>query len=78
MSGPSEMDRNAAADMGLSTADLADLVQSFNWIQAKAYAEILKRGKFSWNQVRRDRLIQPSENMCLAIFRNQCPDLIIC
>ena len=56
MSGPSEMDGHAAADMGLGTADLTDLVDSFNWIQANAYAEILKRGKFSWNQVRGDCL----------------------
>jgi hypothetical protein len=48
--GPSEMDRNAAADMGLSAADLSDLVTAFNWVQARAYSEILKRGKFSWNQ----------------------------
>jgi hypothetical protein len=46
------MDGHAAADMGLSTSDLSDLVTSFNWVQAKAYSEILKRGKFSWNQVR--------------------------
>ena len=44
------MDGHAAADMGLSAKDLSDLVASFNWIQAKAYSEILKRGKFSWNQ----------------------------
>jgi hypothetical protein len=44
------MDGHAAKDMGLSNADLADLVTSFNWIQAHAYSEILKRGKFSWNQ----------------------------
>jgi hypothetical protein len=50
MSGPSEMDGHAASDMGLSNADLTELVSSFNWIQAKAYSEILKRGKFSWNQ----------------------------
>ena len=51
-SGPSEMDRNAAKDMGLTTSDLSDLMDAFNWMQAKAYSEILKRGKFSWNQVR--------------------------
>lgn len=48
--GPSEMDGHAAADMGLSPADLSDLMTAFNWVQAKAYSEILKRGKFSWNQ----------------------------
>lgn len=51
-SGPSEMDRNAAKDMGLTTSDLSELMDAFNWMQAKAYSEILKRGKFSWNQVR--------------------------
>ena len=45
-SGPSEMDGHAAADMGLSTSDLSDLVTAFDWVQAKAYSEILKRGKF--------------------------------
>ena len=76
MSGPSEMDRNAAADMGLNAADLADLVQSFNWIQAKAYAEILKRGKFSWNQVRRDCLRDPSRQRNCAVRVSETNDLI--
>ena len=50
MTGPSEMDHNAAADMGLGQSELADLVEAFDWVQATAYSEILKRGKFSWNQ----------------------------
>ena len=47
--GPSEMDHNAAVDMGLSESDLQDLVQAFNWVMDTAYATILKRGKFPWS-----------------------------
>jgi hypothetical protein len=48
--GPSEMDRHAAEDMGLSSSDLTDLVRAFSWVMDTAYATILKRGKFTWNQ----------------------------
>ena len=48
--GPSEMERHAAEDMGLSSSDLSDLVTAFNWQMDYVYAEILKRGKFTWNQ----------------------------
>jgi hypothetical protein len=51
MSGPTEMDGNAVTDMGLSTEALAELVAAFNWVMGRAYAEILARGKFSWNQL---------------------------
>jgi hypothetical protein len=49
--GPSEMDLRAVVDMGLSTEDLLDVVAAFEWIQDKAYAALLDRGKFSWNQL---------------------------
>lgn len=48
--GPSEMNGQASADMGLSKADLSQLVESFNWVMDKVYAAILSRGKFTWNQ----------------------------
>ncbi|CAE8730362.1 unnamed protein product [Polarella glacialis] len=48
--GPSEMDGHAAEDMGLTAADLADLIAAFQWQQSHVYATILKRGKFTWNQ----------------------------
>lgn len=48
--GPSEMEKHAAIDMGLSSNDLKDLVDAFQWQQNLVYATILKRGKFTWNQ----------------------------
>eukprot|EP01052_Picozoa_sp_SAG31_P025410 SAG31_NODE_2226_length_6149_cov_9.156198_2_plen_260_part_00 len=50
-SGPTEMDGSAVADMGLSTEEVAALVESFNWVMDQAYEAILARGKFSWNQL---------------------------
>ena len=47
MRGPSEMEDDAAKDMGLGTAELTHLVSLFDWIQAHACSEILQRGKFS-------------------------------
>jgi hypothetical protein len=49
--GPSEMDLHAVVDMGLSPQDLVDVVAAFDWVQDKAYAALLDRGKFSWNQL---------------------------
>jgi len=48
--GPSEMSSMAATDMGLSSSDLSDLVAAYNWQMDKVFAEILARGKFTWNQ----------------------------
>ena len=47
---PSEMSHHAVDDMGLTTAELQDMYTSFNWVMNHAYATIVKRGKFSWNQ----------------------------
>ena len=46
--GPSEMDHHAAEDMGLNASELSDLVDAFKWVMNTSYAEILKRGKFTW------------------------------
>jgi len=50
MNGPSEMNGNAKEDMGLTTDNLTDLVNSFNYVMTNAYEQIIKRGKFTWNQ----------------------------
>lgn len=49
--GPSEMDRHAVADMGLSPADLADLAAAYESNMAAVFAEVVRRGKFSWQQM---------------------------
>ena len=48
--GPSEMNRHAAEDMGLTQDDLDELMDAFTWQMDQVYATILKRGKFTWNQ----------------------------
>ena len=45
------MDGNAVADMGLSAKEVAELVAASSWVMDKAYAAILERGKFSWDQL---------------------------
>ena len=45
------MDENAVVDMGLSIAAVSELVAAFNWVMDRAYATILARGLFSWNQL---------------------------
>lgn len=49
-SGPSEMEKHASQDMGLSASDLAHLTDAYNWVMEQAFAAILARGKFTWNQ----------------------------
>jgi len=44
------MNGKASVDMGLSSSDLTDLTNSFNWVMETAYAAIIKGGKFTWNQ----------------------------
>jgi hypothetical protein len=44
------MDHHAVDDMGLSTAELRDVLDSFNWVMDTAYSTIVERGKFTWNQ----------------------------
>eukprot|EP01043_Picozoa_sp_COSAG02_P064226 COSAG02_NODE_9324_length_2255_cov_13.116883_2_plen_336_part_00 len=48
---PSEMSHHAVDDMGLSAADLQDILDSFTWMMDVAYDTILERGKFTWNQL---------------------------
>ena len=47
---PSEMSHHAVDDMGLGTSELGDILDAFNWVMDTAYATILHRGKFTWNQ----------------------------
>ena len=49
-SGPTEMDANSVRDMGLSAQDVADVTAGYILAQAALYPEILKRGKFVWDQ----------------------------
>ena len=44
------MDGNAVADMGLSPQDVAAITAGYNEAQAALYPEILRRGKFVWDQ----------------------------
>ena len=48
--GPTEMDGNAVRDMGLSTQDVADITAGYLYATSLLYPEILKRGKFVWDQ----------------------------
>lgn len=48
--GPSEMEAHVIADLGLSHADLVDITAAFTAAQAALYPEILRRGKFVWDQ----------------------------
>jgi hypothetical protein len=45
------MSHHAVDDMGLSAADLQDILDSFTWMMDVAYDTILERGKFTWNQL---------------------------
>jgi hypothetical protein len=49
--GPSEMEHHAAADMGLSPADLADLAAAYESNMAAVFAAVVARGRFSWQQL---------------------------
>ena len=44
------MSHHAVDDMGLGTSELGDILDAFNWVMDTAYATILHRGKFTWNQ----------------------------
>ena len=47
--GPSEMNAHAMADMGLSAADLAEIVPAYNWVANTVYHAIQQKGKFAWD-----------------------------
>jgi hypothetical protein len=64
---PSEMSHHAVDDMGLSASDLQDILSSFTEVMDKAYATIVERGKFSWNQ-----LWNADKSCCI-----DCPDPLV-
>ena len=64
---PSEMSHHAVDDMGLGTADLQRILDSFNFVMDAAYATIVERGKFTWNQ-----LWNGGKSCCI-----DCPDPMV-
>lgn len=49
--GPSEYEAHSVADMGFSKADLVALTDAYHSNMAEVYNTVLKRGKFSWQQL---------------------------
>jgi hypothetical protein len=47
--GPSEMNRYANTDMGLSTDTVHDIVTAYNWLANHVYHAIVDKGKYAWN-----------------------------
>jgi hypothetical protein len=41
---------SAVKDMGLSTADVADMADAYRWVQATAIAAVAARGKWTWSE----------------------------
>eukprot|EP01050_Picozoa_sp_SAG11_P027098 SAG11_NODE_6730_length_1258_cov_1.269198_3_plen_135_part_01 len=66
---PSEMSHHAVDDMGLSMSDLQDVLSSFHWVMDAAYAAILERRKFTWNQMWNG---SPGRSCCI-----DCPDPMV-
>jgi hypothetical protein len=66
---PSEMDHHAVDDMGLNTQELGDILEAFNWVMDTAYATIVQRGKFTWNQFWNGT---PQPTCCI-----DCPDPMV-
>jgi hypothetical protein len=50
-SGPTEYEAHAVADMGLNQSVVDELVAAYNRNMAAVYAEVLRRRKFSWQQL---------------------------
>jgi len=50
-SGPTEYESHCVADMGLSPAELVTINKAYWSNMAEVYREVLKRGKFSWQQL---------------------------
>merc|ERR1711948_138448 len=47
--GPSEMNRYANEDMGLSVEDVKGIVKAYKWLSDYVYKAIVAKGKFAWD-----------------------------
>eukprot|EP01088_Endostelium_zonatum_P009664 TRINITY_DN2294_c0_g1_i1.p1 TRINITY_DN2294_c0_g1~~TRINITY_DN2294_c0_g1_i1.p1 ORF type:complete len:424 (+),score=76.26 TRINITY_DN2294_c0_g1_i1:67-1338(+) len=59
--GPSEFETHAVEDMGLSHKDLEEISGAYQSNMADVYKEVLKRGKFSWQQLWTGQGLKPGD-----------------
>jgi hypothetical protein len=75
--GPTEVDRNAQADMGLGDEDIRELTLEWNKTMAEVQAAIVRQGGYTWSLMlgQENANASPrrvSQGSCTAQLRNAC------